>query len=124
MRTGAGQVWLAAVQACLAPEPYRSAAAFEAWVTGLARRAVEDAPPGVPRLVAFPEAIGLPLLFTPPEGRPGGAEADGIVGARAADADVATSDVDVYAAAPDLGTAALRLLRAEWRAVASAAWRH
>ena len=140
---------MAAVQARLAPEPYRSATAFEAWVTGLARRAVEDAPPGVPRLVAFPEAIGLPLLFTPPE-EPvhGGAAPDGRAGARGGDAevaadpavasgpavvagpavasgpDVATVDVDVYAGAPDLGTAALRLLRAEWRAVASAAWRH
>jgi predicted amidohydrolase len=123
MRTGARQVWLAAVQARLAPEPYRGAAAFEAWVTGLARRAVEDAPAGVPRLVAFPEAIGLPLLFTPSEGRVGG-DADASAAARAGAADRAASDVDAYAGAPDMGAAALRLLRQEWRAVLAAAWRH
>ncbi|MFO7544788.1 MAG: nitrilase-related carbon-nitrogen hydrolase [Trueperaceae bacterium] len=107
MQAGGRQVWMAAVQARMAPGPYRSAAAFEAWVTGLARRAVQGAPPGAPRLVAFPEAIGLPLLFTPPP-----TEQDG------------HAELDAYAAAPDLGAAALRLLRADWRAVLAAAWRH
>src|SRR5690606_16237575 len=81
--------------------------------------------PGVPRLVAFPEAIGLPLLFTPPAGGLGGeANRDGIAGVRAGDVNAAASGVAAYAGASDVATAALRLLRAEWRAVVSAAWRH
>jgi len=143
MRSSGGRVWLAAVQARLSPEPYRGAEAFEAWVTGLARRAVEGAPEGVPRLVAFPEAIGLPLLFTPPaagersehrgerEGGHGGeregghgGERDGGHGGEREGARAPVGDVEAYAAAGSLTAAALRLLRSEWMGVIAAAWRH
>ena len=57
------QVHLIAVQAQLRLANYRSPEAFTAWITELSERAVaglDDAP----KLLAFPETIGLPLLLT------------------------------------------------------------
>ena len=57
------QVYLAAVQAQILPGSYRSAAAFRERTVSLARAAVAGAPANAPRVVAFPEAYALPLLF-------------------------------------------------------------
>ena len=57
------EVHLIAVQAQLRLANYRSPEAFTAWITELSERAVaglDDAP----KLLAFPETIGLPLLLT------------------------------------------------------------
>jgi predicted amidohydrolase len=56
-------VALVAVQAALDPDRYRDAGAYRAWLLGLAERAVDGLPDAeeVPRLLAFPEMIGLPL---------------------------------------------------------------
>jgi hypothetical protein len=56
-------VYLAAVQTKLEPDAYRSGAAFSAWITEQTARALEGRDPAEPGLVAFPELIGLPLLF-------------------------------------------------------------
>lgn len=58
------KVHLIAVQAELRLPNYRSPEAFAAWVLELSRQAVaglDDAP----KLLAFPETVGLPLLLTP-----------------------------------------------------------
>ncbi|WP_457637022.1 nitrilase-related carbon-nitrogen hydrolase [Oceanithermus sp.] len=57
------RVYLAAVQAQIEPRSYRSASAFQERTLELARQAVASAPPDIPRVVAFPEAYALPLLF-------------------------------------------------------------
>lgn len=56
-------VALVAVQAALDPDRYRDAGSYRAWLLGLAERAVDGLPDAaeVPRLLAFPEMIGLPL---------------------------------------------------------------
>lgn len=56
-------VHLAVVQVAWSPSLYASAGAFRERIVALARAAVADAGTG-PRLVAFPELIGLPLLLT------------------------------------------------------------
>lgn len=56
-------MWLAAVQTRLEADAYRSATAFSAWITEQTVRALEGRDPNEPALVAFPELIGLPLLF-------------------------------------------------------------
>ena len=57
------QGYLAAVQAGLDPADYQSEAAFREAVSRQVAEALADAPEGVPRVVAFPELYGLPLLF-------------------------------------------------------------
>lgn len=56
-------VALVAVQAALDPDRYRDAGSYRRWLSGLAERAVDGLPDAadVPRLLAFPEMIGLPL---------------------------------------------------------------
>ena len=54
---------LVAVQARIEPEAYRSADAFRERTLELARRAVAGLESGRPRVVAFPEAYALPLVF-------------------------------------------------------------
>jgi predicted amidohydrolase len=56
-------VHLIAVQSELRLEHYREREAFEARVLELCARAVEALPEGEPRIVAFPEAFALPLVF-------------------------------------------------------------
>lgn len=56
-------VHLIAVQAELRLPNYRSLEAFAAWILDLSLRAVEGLD-GAPKLLAFPETIGLPLLLT------------------------------------------------------------
>jgi predicted amidohydrolase len=56
-------VHLAAVQVAWSPALYASADVFRERMVALACKAVADAG-DVPRLVAFPELVGLPLLFT------------------------------------------------------------
>lgn len=56
---------LAAVQAALAESYYRDVEVFAAWVQRLAQDAADRAHPTADALlIAFPEAIALPLLFT------------------------------------------------------------
>ena len=54
---------LICVQAKLSAAPYESAAAFRAYVYDLCERALDAAPSGN-TLLAFPEAIGFPLVFS------------------------------------------------------------
>ncbi len=56
-------VHLVAVQARMHLSNYRSPEAFAAWVLELSERAVAGLD-GAPKLLAFPETIGLPLLLT------------------------------------------------------------
>ncbi|WP_287371593.1 nitrilase-related carbon-nitrogen hydrolase [Oceanithermus sp.] len=56
-------VHLVAVQARVEPQTYRSAAAFRERTLELAHRAVAGLPPREGRVVAFPEAYALPLVF-------------------------------------------------------------
>ncbi len=66
------RVYLAAVQAEVRPTIYRDAARFAEAVDRWVAEALQNAPEGVPRLVAFPELFALPLLFwldAPPEVR-------------------------------------------------------
>jgi predicted amidohydrolase len=56
-------VFLAAVQSHLEMDAYRSLEAFSAWIEGQTARALEGREPNEGALVAFPELIGLPLLF-------------------------------------------------------------
>ncbi|MER3480189.1 MAG: nitrilase [Meiothermus sp.] len=56
-------VHLVAVQAQIQPAAYRSAESFRKRVLSLARAAVAGLPEGEPRVVAFPEAFALPLVF-------------------------------------------------------------
>lgn len=61
-----------AVQAQLEPQHYQTPEAFASRVQDLLARSVDGLPEGEPRLVAFPEAFALPLLFwleTPPQVR-------------------------------------------------------
>ncbi len=57
------RVFLAAVQAELRPEVYRTREAFAAEVERRVAEALAAAPAGVPRVVAFPELYALPLLY-------------------------------------------------------------
>lgn len=97
---------LVAIQASLREDHYASGDAFGAWVGDLARRALADvartgggAPPGSPVLLAYPEAIGMPLLFTLP-------------------------DPAAVRGSTGLAQAALRSLRGRWGEVLTAAVRH
>jgi len=57
-------VLLAVVQARIEPEAYRSSEAFTRRTLELARQAVRaDGPPAAARVIAFPEAYALPLIF-------------------------------------------------------------
>nr|WP_052297163.1 nitrilase-related carbon-nitrogen hydrolase [Marinithermus hydrothermalis] len=56
-------VHLVAVQAEIHPEAYRSAETFQERVLKLTQQAVQDLPEDEARVVAFPEAFALPLLF-------------------------------------------------------------
>jgi len=56
-------VHLVALQTELRLEHYRDAGAFRARVLGLCSRAVEGLPEGEARVLAFPEAFALPLVF-------------------------------------------------------------
>lgn len=94
------RVHLVAVQAALREEAYAGPEAFSEWVGALADRALEATPSdGSPVLIAFPEAIGMPLALTLDD--PGR-----VRGSRA------------------LTEAVERALRARWREVLTAAWRH
>ncbi len=100
--TGSMRAHLVAVQAALHEERYVDEASFASWVGELGRRALESVPdrvPGEPVLLAYPEAIGMPLLLT--------------VGVAPRAAGSRT-----------LARAAARLARRRWRAVLAAAWRH
>ena len=92
------EVHLIAVQAQLRLANYRSPEAFTAWITELSERAVaglDDAP----KLLSFPETIGLPLLLT------------------------LENYADVSRQTQVTG-AALSLLRRQWRSVLRAALSH
>lgn len=92
------RVHLAAVQAALSEEPYRSAEDFAAWIGRLARDAADAASGAADELlVAFPEAIGLPLLFT-------------------------LADSASVAGSTSLLDAAWRSLRGRWGELAGALW--
>ena len=56
-------VYLSAVQTRVEPEAYGNQAAFGAWILEQTRAALISRDPLEPALVAFPELIGLPLLF-------------------------------------------------------------
>lgn len=56
-------MFLSAVQTKLEPTAYGSEAAFNAWIDEQTRAALANRDPSEPALVAFPELIGLPLLF-------------------------------------------------------------
>ncbi len=63
------RIHLVAVQTELRPEPYLEAQAFQRYVLELCQEAVRGLPQDEPRILAFPEAFALPLLFwldTPP----------------------------------------------------------
>ncbi|WP_297558064.1 nitrilase-related carbon-nitrogen hydrolase [Meiothermus sp.] len=57
------RVHLVAVQTELHTRPYSSAESFRQYVRELAQAAIHGLPEHEPRLVAFPEAFALPLLF-------------------------------------------------------------
>jgi predicted amidohydrolase len=57
------RVNLVAVQAALQVEHYRTEESFRQRVLALTARAAAGLPEGIPRLIAFPEAFALPLLF-------------------------------------------------------------
>lgn len=66
------RVQLVAIQTQIRPEHYLTPQAFAARVDQLCALATEGLPPGEPRILAFPEAFALPLLFwldTPAEVR-------------------------------------------------------
>ncbi len=89
------KVHLIAVQAELRLANYETSEAFAAWVLDLSQRAVaglDDAP----KLLAFPETVGLPLVLT-------------------------LSHYAQVSRHDQLTSAALTVLRREWRAVARAA---
>lgn len=79
-------------------EHYRSPEAFSAWILDLSERAVEGLD-DAPKLLAFPEAIGMPLLLT--------------LGHDA-----------LLSQKTRLAEAVIALLRREWRSVLSAALRY
>lgn len=95
--TGWVKVHLAAVQARMRSEPYRTPEAFAEWIVGLTERAAQGLD-DAPKLVAFPEIIGMPLLLTLSQG--GGSSPT------------------------RLSSVALTLLKREWRAVLRAAVQH
>jgi hypothetical protein len=92
---------LIAVQAAMRLENYRDAESFRAYVVALAERAVAGLD-GAPKLIAFPETMGLPLLLTL---RPWG------------------SDYDCIASSRNVSEAGRRLLQKHWHAVLKTAWR-
>ncbi len=55
--------FLSAVQTQLEPEAYRTVEAFRAWIDEQTAKALQTRDPNEAALVAFPELIGLPLLF-------------------------------------------------------------
>ena len=55
--------FLACVQTKLELDAYLSAQAFEAWILEQSKLALENRESGEAALIAFPELIGLPLLF-------------------------------------------------------------
>ncbi len=57
------RIHLVAVQTELHPQPYTSTEGFREYVQGLAQTATRGLPQGEPRVIAFPEAFALPLLF-------------------------------------------------------------
>ncbi|MDW8426096.1 MAG: nitrilase-related carbon-nitrogen hydrolase [Meiothermus sp.] len=57
------RVHLIAVQAELQTAPYTSAESFRQYVLELSRGAVQGLPEDQPRILAFPEAFALPLVF-------------------------------------------------------------
>ena len=91
------KVHLIAVQAELRLANYRTPEAFAAWILELSQRAVADLD-DAPKLLAFPETVGLPLVLTLPH----------------------------YAEVSrrHLSGAVLTVLRREWRAVVGAAVTH
>ncbi len=94
------RVDLVAVQAALSEAPFEGAAPFAAWIRRLAREAMASLPDDHGEVVlAFPEAIAMPLLFTL-----GGAGR--------------------VAGSATLLEAGWRSLRGGWAEVATAAWRH
>ena len=58
---------LAAIQLEVSPSIYRDAETFLETMNRLCAQAVAALPPDVPRLICFPEAVALPLLFLPGE---------------------------------------------------------
>lgn len=57
------RVHLIAVQTELQTAPYTSAKAFEEYVLELSQAATQGLPEDEPRIIAFPEAFAMPLLF-------------------------------------------------------------
>jgi predicted amidohydrolase len=55
--------FLAAVQSKLEPEAYRTSAGFAAWIFEQTKKALVARDVSEPALLAFPELIGLPLMF-------------------------------------------------------------
>jgi predicted amidohydrolase len=92
------KVHLIAVQAEMRLSHYRSPEAFADWILELSKRAVEGLD-NAPKLLAFPETIGLPLLLT-------------------------LSHYAEVSRHTRVTAAALGLLKLEWRAVLRAALRH
>lgn len=62
-----GGIGLAAIQLEVSPSLYRDEETFFAAMDRLCGQAVAALPTDVPRLLCFPEAVGLPLLFVPGE---------------------------------------------------------
>lgn len=62
-----GEIGLAAIQMKISPSLYRDEEAFFDAMDRLCAQAVAALPADVPRLLCFPEAVGLPLLFLPGE---------------------------------------------------------
>lgn len=62
-----GQMGLAAIQMKISPALYRDEETFFDAMDRLCAQAVAALPEDVPRLLCFPEALGLPLLFIPGE---------------------------------------------------------
>lgn len=93
---------LIAVQAAMRLEDYRDAETFGARVVALTERAVSGLS-GAPKLVAFPETIGLPLLFTLGEGG---------------------RDYGAMSRSGRITDAGRYLLQKHWREVLGAGWRY
>lgn len=91
------KIHLIAVQADMRLSDYQSAEHFKAKVLALTRRAVEDLD-DAPKLVAFPETIGFPLLLT-------------------------TGDYGAVSKFSRVSEGVRYLLRQHWRNVLRAAWR-
>ncbi len=94
------RVHLVAVQAALREEAYATSETFSDWIGGLADRALAaTTDDGAPVLIAFPEAIGMPLALT-------------------------LGDPDRVRGSRNLPEAVQRVLLRRWREVLTAAWRH